>query len=363
MRSMLKPPTKLHDSFFKNFMGEPELAGRFLQEHLPSEVAELLAPETPELLPGSFVDEHLAQHHSDLLFRLRLKTGDPALAYLLLEHKSSPDKGTPLQLLRYIVRILAKCYDEHRRLPLPVVLPLVAHQGPGDWKFSTEFIDLFGSVPEALRPYLVSFRHALVDLPRIHDGALSADTRLGAYLKVLKYSRRRDLAEHLRMILVPELADMDIVRILHYINRGPTFVSGESVQAALRPLERSRGEKIMGHFSQEFEDRGRAIGEAKGLAEGRTKGLAEGRTKGLAEGRTKGLAEGRTKGLAEGRTKGRAEGEARALLRVLEKRFGAVSSRLRERLMTADVASIEAWLDRALDAHDLNSVFESSEIG
>jgi predicted transposase YdaD len=107
----------------------------------------------PELLPGSFVDEHLAQHHSDLLFSLRLKTGDPALAYLLLEHKSSPDAGTPLQLLRYIVRILTKCYDERRRLPLPVVLPLVAHHGPGEWTFSTAFIDLFGNVPESVRPF------------------------------------------------------------------------------------------------------------------------------------------------------------------------------------------------------------------
>jgi predicted transposase YdaD len=86
----------------------------------------------------------------------------------------------------------------------------------------------------------------------------------------------------------------------------------------------------MGHFSQEFEARGRAIGEIIGDAKGR----------------------------AEGRT----EGKADALLRILEKRFGSVSTRLRERLMTADVASIEAWLDRALDAHDLNSVFESSEI-
>jgi hypothetical protein len=36
----------------------------------------------PELLPGSFVDKALTQHHSDLLFRVPLKTGDQALAYI-----------------------------------------------------------------------------------------------------------------------------------------------------------------------------------------------------------------------------------------------------------------------------------------
>ena len=122
---------------------------------------------------------------------------------------------------------------------------------------------------------------------------------------------------------------MELLHILRYIDRGPILVSRESILAALRPLKR-RGEEIMGHFSQEFEARGRAIGEAKGRA--------------------------------EGRTRGRTEGKADALLRVLEKRFGAVPPRLRDRIATADVASLDAWFDRALDTSDLNSVFESSEV-
>jgi predicted transposase YdaD len=311
---MSKPPTQPHDAFFKSFMSKPELAGRFLQERLPSEVVELLSPKPPELLPGSFVDEGFALHHSDLLFRLQLKTGDPAFAYLLLEHKSSPDAGTPLQLLRYIVRILAEWYDEHERLPLPVVLPLVAHQGPENWKFSTAFIDMFGNVPKPLHPYLVSFRHALVDLPRIDDDALSADTRLSAYLKALKYGRRKDLPERIEVIMMPTLEDVDMEHILRYIAVCPRIVSVDNLQTGLRFVERGRREKIMGHFTQEFE----AIGEARG--------------------------------------------QARALLRLLEKRFGTVSLRLRERIAMADVASIEAWFERALDVHDLNSVFELSEI-
>ena len=50
---MLTPPTQLHDAFFKSFMSKPELAGRFLREHLPSDVAELLAQEPPEQVPGT----------------------------------------------------------------------------------------------------------------------------------------------------------------------------------------------------------------------------------------------------------------------------------------------------------------------
>jgi predicted transposase YdaD len=89
---MQNHPTNIHDAFFKAALSTSEMADVFLRERLPREVAELLTPEPPEQMSGSFVDEELAQHHSDLLFRLRLKTGDDAFAYVLLEHKSAPDR-------------------------------------------------------------------------------------------------------------------------------------------------------------------------------------------------------------------------------------------------------------------------------
>ena len=356
----------IHDSFFKHSLSDAKSAETFLREHLPPQVAALLAPEPPEPDSASFVDERLAQHHSDLLFRVRLNTGRDTLAYVLFEHKSSPDPATPLQLLRYIVRVLARWYDEHRRLPLPVVLPLVVHQGPKGWESSTRFIDLFGEIPKSLRPYLLSFRHVLVDLARIDDCRLSADPRMSACLKIMKYVQRPDLPRRLVAILTPELADVDIKPIVHYINNSPVAVSFEAVQAALRQrLGRRREERIMGNFSGEFEARGRAVGLAEGRAMGRAEGQAaaraEGQAAGRAEGQAVGRAEGEAAGRAEGQAAGRAEGEATALLRLLEKRFGTatVTSELRERIFAADVATIEQWFDRAVEADSVSSVFDA----
>jgi predicted transposase YdaD len=168
----------IHDAFFKQVLSEPALAGTFLREHLPPDVAILLSPEPPELVAGSFVDEELRQHRSDLLFRVQLKVGRDAFAYVLTEHKSSPDPSARLQLLRYVVRVLTHWYDRNQQqLPLPPVLPLLAHQGPEGWTFSCEFVDLFGTVPESLVLYLPSFRHALVDLAPMDDSTLSAEVR------------------------------------------------------------------------------------------------------------------------------------------------------------------------------------------
>jgi predicted transposase/invertase (TIGR01784 family) len=313
-------PANIHDSFFKRVLSDRQAADIFLREHLPPDVVDLLAPEPPELLPGSFVDERLGQRNTDLLFRIQLRTEQDALAYLLMEHKSSPDEATRLQLLRYIVRILTRWYEDHKRLPLPLVLPLVAHHGPDGWEFSCEFQDLFGAVPEPLRPYTISFSHALVDFARIEDNALSAHIRLRAFLKALKYVLRSDLPEHLGVLLAEgaQLPTVDVVQILAYIGKSPVAVSPEALREALQRFMPNHTEEIMQGFGKQYFEEGIAVGKAEG----------------------------------------KAEFGAQALVRLLEKRIGAVSEALRARIFAADLASIEVWFDRAIEATEFESVFE-----
>lgn len=83
----------IHDSFFKRTPSDPALAGTFLREHLPPELVELLGPEVPVVIHGSFVDEELRQHHSDLLIRMRLRSGNDAFSYVFMEHHYCPVKN------------------------------------------------------------------------------------------------------------------------------------------------------------------------------------------------------------------------------------------------------------------------------
>ena len=129
-----------------------------------------------------------------------------------------------MQLLRYLVRVLTTCYERNdKQLPLPTVLPLLAHQGPEGWNISCEFTDLFGIVPAPLRPYLPSFRHALVDLAPMEDADLSVEAKLRAFLKALKYGRRQDLPDRIDIVLAeaPVLEEKDLCVILTYLDRLP----------------------------------------------------------------------------------------------------------------------------------------------
>jgi hypothetical protein len=59
---------------------------------------------------------------------------------------------------------------------------------------------------------------------------------------------------------------------------------------------------------------------------------------------------------ARGRKEGRKEGEGKALLRLLERRFGVLPESVTARVAQASTRDIERWLDRVLDAASLDDV-------
>ncbi|GAA5233453.1 hypothetical protein GCM10025795_17170 [Verticiella sediminum] len=65
------------------------------------------------------------------------------------------------------------------------------------------------------------------------------------------------------------------------------------------------------------------------------------------------------KGLEQGRGEGRHEGLRQALSSQLERRFGPLPPAARERVQTASVDTLQAWLLRVLDAARLDDVFEA----
>ena len=69
------------------------------------------------------------------------------------------------------------------------------------------------------------------------------------------------------------------------------------------------------------------------------------------------LQEGEQKGRQEGEQKGRREGEAALLLRLLERRFGAIPDWAQDRIATADSGALEEWGLRVFDAGTLDDVF------
>jgi hypothetical protein len=154
----------------------PPDATALLRELLPPSVREAIAWETLEGAGGSFVDRALADRHSDLLFVARLRTREPMLAYLLLEHQSTNDPAMPLRMLAYETRLWSRLRKAQPDLAwLPPILGVLVSHPPGGWTSACAFEQL-------LAPEVVAIPGLTALVPRfsmvVEDLAARSDAEL-----------------------------------------------------------------------------------------------------------------------------------------------------------------------------------------
>jgi hypothetical protein len=137
-----------------------------------------------------------------------------------------------------------------------------------------------------------------------------------ARLTPLRYVLQHDLGGEIETVLraLHPLDPLEIERSLIYLEQGSRKVSGAQIVAAVRRVSERKEGKSMAGVVELLEKRGRDLG--------------------------------------------RAEGKAETLLRLLQRRFGDVPQAARDRIANADVASLDRWLDRVIDAADLASVLK-----
>ena len=119
-------PPYPHDAFFRSLLVDPGWADALIRQCLPPDVAALLPGEAFAVFESSFVDDRLRISRADGVFSIRLEDGRDL--YVLLEHKSAPDAGTPLQLAEYMLRIWRN--HERRESGVPLIIPIVVYHGP-----------------------------------------------------------------------------------------------------------------------------------------------------------------------------------------------------------------------------------------
>jgi len=308
--------TTPHDALFKAAFSQVEHAAEELRHVLPPELLARMDLGSLSLEAGSFVDEALRERHTDLLFRVRLG-GRDARIYILFEHQSTPDPWMPLRLLGYMLRIWDGCVADGATR-LPVVIPVVLHHSDTGWHAPTCFEALF-DLPPGAAEFTPHFCFALDDLSTeseaaLHARAASAFTRL--VLSALQQTRSdRDLGQLMLgwQGLFRELRQApDGARALWLVLRYLYEVRGAEEFASIRTVARE--------INQQSEDLMQTMAdylESKGMARGRRE----------------------------------------LLLRLLQRRFGALPARAGEQVMAGDDAEIDRWSDRLLEASSLDDIF------
>ncbi len=326
-----RPP---HDALFKAAFSDVRSLLGELEALLPGEVVEAIDFSTAELVPGSFVDEELRDHHTDVLWSLRLADRG-ALLYVLLEHQSSPDPLMAFRLLRYMVRIWERWLRSNPGAgQLPAILPVVVFQGPGAWRTARSFdelVDLPAEIHPAMRRFLPSFEMLLDELGECSEEELrqrNAATLGRVALLLLRSARETEdllgLVSSVADLLVELSDDQEgLVMVLSY-----TLEVGDLPVEELRDLLAAE----VGPRAAEV-----VMTTAEKLIQ-------------------QGIEEGLEKGLEQGVEQGRTEERRDLLLRLVESRFGEPSPSQIERIRSASAGELGQWIDRLLTAGSLDEL-------
>lgn len=263
-----------HDRFFKEVFSRHDVAADFLQHYLPAPIATLLDPASVELRRDSFVDPDLHQHFSDLLYAVRLHDGQDALVYVLLEHKSLPDRWVALQLLRYLVRIWGQ--ERRRTQPgaLVPIVPMVLYHGRRAWNVPTRFAALVDARAE-LEAYCPDFAYHLVDVSAMNAEQIKGAIELRVALLMMQAVKTDAFLESLlrAVRLLAEVSDKQTVVemlevVLRYASLARTDTTQDAVRGVVETVFPQTGGELMTAFVEQWMQKGREEGWREGLLDG-----------------------------------------------------------------------------------------------
>ena len=249
--------SKPHDSFFKAGFSKTEVAENMLEKTLPKAVLDKVDLGTLKLSKDSFVDKKLNQYFSDLIYTVRIKDGTEIYLSFLLEHKSSVEHNTILQIMKYILGVweakLKKIND-----PLPIVIPILVYHGEQkEWTPKLdirEMINNFFDLPKEIQEMIPVFKHFLLNITKYEREQLEVFNALTKgiifLLRVKSYS---DIGLAIEELLIisdeiviesPEEFRWFIEIALNYLARTQKGVTDEMIEEKIKKLG-GKGKMVM----------------------------------------------------------------------------------------------------------------------
>jgi hypothetical protein len=251
-----------------------------------------------------------------------LKGGRSAFVYTLLEHKSTVDPITPIQIGTYAMRIWRRhgAGADGSFRSLPPIIPIVFHHGPRRWNIPTSITDCLDA-DDAVKDQVRDLRYTVHSLGERPDRDLSDRPEVRAVLLALKHFHEEPASFELlvRILSLPSEDKLLLTQLIHYILYTQPAIDKEAwgrLASAARP---GREDELMSIAIREWKAEGRA----------------------------------------EGKAEGKAEGFAASIIKLVELRFRQLEPAEREWLTRLPAEQLEPMVDRALTAPTLDAVFRS----
>lgn len=205
----------MSDSLFRGCLSNPIVARQFLSAWLPSEFLSLIDWSTLEARKIAGIDDSLSERREDLVMRVRAADREVQF-YLLVEHQSDAHRHMALRVWEYTALVWRQWRTEEGQAitdshPLPLVIPIVLHPGPGRWGTVRRLRELIG-IPDELQTWADSFApdcgFCLVELAGVPWERLARGHLARAVLAAMQRSRLGALGfDDVRQIVAELFAD------------------------------------------------------------------------------------------------------------------------------------------------------------
>jgi predicted transposase/invertase (TIGR01784 family) len=255
----------MHDNFIRTILADKGLATDYFRNYLPTFISEQLDFDTLTQLPDTYLSEELQKTMSDIVYSCRKKdAANEIKVCLLVEHKSYPDKYTPVQIGSYIFSALQR--QINNKEPLSMVIPVLLYHGQGKWKYQT-LADLFQNLTDGWKQFLPDFSYIYNNLGEIPDEKVEAleNKFLAASLLVLKHSFEKEwLANNsLKMLVLMATASQGLQKSFIVYLFGRSQLREAAIRTLFESLSGTTKNTIMSTLDI-FIEKGRKEGFEKG---------------------------------------------------------------------------------------------------
>ena len=270
-----KKLTSPHDRFFKGAYSKPELVLEIFKLIFSKEEFNACNWKKLKTEKDSFKDKR-----ADLVFSVPLKKTPKTnlRIFILLEHKSSYDRGLFTQLLNYQTYIHEQTLKESGR-PQPVI-PVLFYHGKTSWKWKLSFQEaffgeFFAEIPVAFRKNMLNYKLKLLDVqaPKVKkvfkDKSFKSRGILNIFGKI--WSLKMNEAELMKALsLFDRFSDKDDDLVLSLTNYFKTFGMSRSLWNKVEKQAVQKGIFQKGGYMdirEEIKEEGRLEGIKKGRQE------------------------------------------------------------------------------------------------
>ncbi|WP_278362241.1 Rpn family recombination-promoting nuclease/putative transposase [Stutzerimonas kunmingensis] len=328
------------DASYKLLFSAPEVVRDLVLGFIPDEWLHSLDYSTLEKVPGSYVTDDLRHRADDVIWRVKAE-GSWVYLYLLIEFQSRVDPWMAVRMMTYVGLLYQDLIRRGEVLPdrkLPPVLPIVLYNGDAKWTAATDIAQLIPKAPGLVAKYLPKLEYLLIDENQYGEADLAGLKNLVA--AIIRFEHPENEQALLKLIdLVnewlegnPELRRTFAIWIRAVLLRQSKNTLALPKVRDLKELKMTLADRF-DQWAQQHEQKGMQAGMQAGLQAGMQKGIEQGIEKGIEK------------------------GEALVLQKLLIKRFGPLPADLSAQIGAATAAQIDVWVDRVLDAQNLDEVF------